>query len=97
MSTAPQRRHRLICKDRAVPEGWVVIGHAHSPACPGEGENAWIVKRPGKLEVVWESSPLPDGYSRVRRTRSGHCPGEGDNAWVIERTSGSDRGGVKPA
>lgn len=85
MSNAPQRRNRLICKERTVPKGWVVIGHAHSPACPGEGENTWIVKRPGKLEVVWEASPVPPGYARVRRTRCESCPGDGDNAWVIER------------
>ena len=83
--TGPARRHRLICRDRAVPEGWVVVGHAHSAACPGEEDNALVVKRPGRTEVVWDGSPVPAGYTRVRRTRSEHCPGEGDNAWVIER------------
>jgi len=90
----PSRRNRLICKQRAVPEGWVVVGHAHSPACPSPGLNAWVVKRPGRREVVAAESPLPDGYRRVRPTRSTHCPGDGENAWVIERDAGagSDRG-----
>jgi hypothetical protein len=90
----PARRNRLICKQRAVPDGWVVVGHAHSPACPGAGLNAWVVKRPGRREVVAASSPLPDGYARVRPTRSTNCPGEGENAWVIERDAGTggDRG-----
>ena len=90
----PARRNRLICKDRAVPEGWVVIGQAHSPACPGAGDNAWIIKRPGRREVVAAASPVPAGYARVRPTRSAHCPGDGDNAWLIERgaDAGSDRG-----
>ena len=82
---APARRNRLICKGRSVPEGWVVVGHAHSPACPGTGANVWIIKRPAAREVVAASSPVPAGYSRVRATRSRHCPGDGDNAWVIER------------
>jgi glutathione synthase len=81
----PARRNRLICKGRELPEGWVVVGHVHSPACPGEGDNAWIIKRPGRLEVVAASSPVPAGYSRIRPSRSEHCPGEGDNAWLIGR------------
>lgn len=85
MKNDPARRNRLICKERQIPEGWVVVGQTHSPACPGDGDNAWVVKRPGRLEVVWERSPLPQGYTRVRRTRSEHCPGDGDNAWTIER------------
>lgn len=93
MSNAPERRNRLICKDRTVPDGWVVIGHAHSPACPGAAENAWIIKRPGKIEVIWESSPVPDGYSRIRRTRSEHCPGSQSNAWVIERSPAAESDG----
>ena len=88
----PARRNRLICKDRAVPEGWVVVGHSHSPACPGTGDNVWIIKRPGRREVVAASSPVPAGYSRVRPTRSQHCPGEGDNAWWIERSPLPDPG-----
>jgi len=86
MKNDPSRRNRLICKDRPVPDGWVVVGHTHSPACPGADANAWVIKRPGKVEVVWESSPVPDGYARVRRSRTDHCPGDGDNAWVIERS-----------
>jgi glutathione synthase len=85
----PARRNRLICKDRSVPEGWVAIGETHSPACPGAGDNAWIIKRPGRREVVAAASPVPAGYARVRPTRSAHCPGEGDNAWVIERGAGA--------
>jgi hypothetical protein len=88
-----ERRNRLICKNHPVPEGWVVIGHTHSPACPAAGDNAWVIKLPGRLEVVWESSPVPDSFLRVRRTRSEHCPGDGDNAWVIERiTAGGPDG-----
>jgi hypothetical protein len=83
----PARRNRLICKGREVPVGWVVVGQVHSPACPGESDNAWIIKRPGRLEVVAAASPVPAGYSRIRPSHSEHCPGEGDNAWLIGRSS----------
>lgn len=86
----PARRNRLICKGRELPDGWVVVGQVHSPACPGEGDNAWIIKRPGRMEVVAASSPVPAGYSRIRPTRSEHCPGGGDNAWLIERSASAD-------
>ena len=75
------RKNRLICKSSVVPEGWVIIGEHHSPACDGEGGNAWVVKRPGRREVVLASSPVPDGYRRVGQTElDGGSPG-----WVIER------------
>jgi hypothetical protein len=86
MASDPARRNRLICRDREIPPGWVLVGHAHSLACPGEGDNALVIKRPGRLELVCEGSPVPEGYVRVRRTRSEHCPGEGDNAWLIQRS-----------
>jgi hypothetical protein len=85
----PARRNRLICKGRSVPDGWVVIGQAHSPACPEGGDNAWIIKRPGRREVVAAASPVPAGYARVRPAHSAHCPGDGNNAWVIERGAGA--------
>jgi hypothetical protein len=44
-----------------------------------------VVKRPGRLEVVADSSPVPDGWRRARRTHSDSFDGDGDNAWVIER------------
>jgi hypothetical protein len=78
------RRNRLICSGREVPEGWVVIGEHHSPACDGEGANALVIKRPGRREVVTADSPIPPGYRRVRETTvsgpSGDSPG-----WLIER------------
>lgn len=86
----PARRNRLICKGRELPDGWVVVGQVHSPACAGEGDNAWIIKRPGRIEVVAASSPVPAGYSRIRPTRSEHCPGGGDNAWLIGRSANAD-------
>ena len=78
------RRNRLICRGREVPEGWVVVGEHHSPACDGEGGNAWVIKRPGRREVVCLGSPIPEGYRKVRETTisgsTGDCAG-----WVIER------------
>ena len=77
------RRHRVICAHRDVPPGWVVIGRYHNEACEGEGENALIIKRPGRRETVCADSPVPDGWVRVREAETGECP-EG-RAWVIER------------
>ena len=85
MTDGPARRNRLICRERPIPAGWVVVGCAHSPACPGEGDNAWVIKRPGRRELVWEGSPVPEGYVCVRKAQSEHCPGDGDNARLIER------------
>jgi len=75
----------VICRDREVPDGWVVVGVYHNDACPGEGDNGLIIKRPGRREVTWRESPVPSGYATVRATRSESCPGEWDNAWLIER------------
>ena len=80
-------RHRVICAGRRVPDGWVIIGRYHNPACDGEGRNALIIKRPGRREVVCGDSPIPEGYVRSRSVRSEGCAGEHDNAWVIERQS----------
>jgi len=78
-------RNRVICGNREVPEGWVVVGLYHNEACSGDGDNALIIKRPGRRELIWSSSPIPPGYTRVKATHSDHCPGDGDNALVIER------------
>lgn len=75
----------MICVGRDVPDGWVVIGRYPNPACDGEGNNAWIIKRPGRREVVCGDSPVPEGYVKTRPVRSENCPGEHENAWVIER------------
>lgn len=78
------RKNRLICRSKTVPEGWVVVGEHHSPACDGDGANAWVIKLPGRREVVVEASPVPDGYRRVKEatidTGQGRAPG-----WLIER------------
>lgn len=79
-------RNRLICAGRPIPEGWVVIARCHSPACSGEGDNALVIKRPGRREVVGDDSPVPPGWARVRRARCEGYPGDGDNGWLIERT-----------
>jgi hypothetical protein len=60
------RKNRVICRAAPVPDGWVVIGEHHSPACDGDGPNALVVKRPGRREVVTADSPVPDGYRRVK-------------------------------
>jgi len=63
----------------------VVVAIYHNPACSGEGDNALVVKRPGRREVVWSGSAIPDGYSVTKPTHSKHFPGDGENAAVIER------------
>ena len=68
-----------------MPEGWVVIGRCHNPACDGEGANALVIKRPGRRETVCGDSPIPEGYITTRPARLDGCPGELENAWVIER------------
>lgn len=78
-------RNRVICAQRTVPAGWVVIGEYHNPACPGDGNNALIIKQPGRREVVSKYWPIPEGYTTVRGTSSEHCAGDGENAWLIEK------------
>lgn len=80
-----EHRHRVVCKDGRMPPGWVVIAECHNAACPGEGANAWVVKRPATRELVCAASPLPEGWVRVRPGQCSSCPGDGDNAWIIER------------
>lgn len=78
------RRNRLICREAAIPVGWVVVGEHHSPACDGEGLNAWVIKLPGRREVVWADSPVPAGYRKVKETEI--AVGEGKaKGWLIER------------
>ncbi len=81
------RKNRLICRGTAIPIGWVVVGEHHSPACDGEGPNAWVIKLPGRREVMWADSPLPDGYRKVKETEIavGEEKAEG---WLIEREEG---------
>lgn len=76
------RMNRLICCESAVPDGWVIVGSHHSPACDGDGANAWVVKRPGKREVVMEESPIPEGYRRMKQV---DLDGEEKQGWLIER------------
>ena len=76
------RRNRVICLGREVPEGWVVIGTHHSPACDGDGANALVIKLPGRREVVTDDSPIPAGYRRVKQSS---LDGESEQGWLIER------------
>lgn len=78
------RKHRLICASARVPDGWVVIGEHHSPACDGEGPNARVIKLPGMREVVAAGSPIPDGYRKVRETEISTSDGSTEG-WLIER------------
>lgn len=77
-------RNRVVCRERGVPEGWVVVAVYHNPACGSAGDNALVVKRPGRRELVWAQSPIPGGYSATRATHSDNFPGGGENAVVIE-------------
>ncbi len=76
--------NRLICRGSAVPDGWVIVGSHHSPACDGGGANAWVVKRPGRREVVVEESPIPEGYRLVKQV---DLDGEELQGRLIERES----------
>lgn len=78
-------RNRVVCRDRGVPDGWVVVAVYHNPACMGEGGNALVIKRPGRRDVVWSESPIPEGFEVTKPTHSEHFPGDSDNAYVIER------------
>jgi len=81
--TERARRHRVICADREVPSGWVVIGRYHNPACDGEEANAFIIKRPGRRETICADSPIPKGWVKVREAETSGCPD--GRAWIIER------------
>ena len=78
------RKNRVICASTAVPDGWVVIGEHHSPACDGDGPNARVIKQPGRREVVAADSPVPEGYRRVKEAEitEGEVKAKG---WLIER------------
>jgi uncharacterized protein YbdZ (MbtH family) len=78
------RKNRVICRSAEVPEGWVVVGEHHSPACEGDGANAWVIKQPGRREVVRAGTPVPAGYRKVRDSemRVGEAVTRG---WLIER------------
>jgi len=75
------RKNRLICCGNAVPDGWVVVGSHHSPACDGEGANAWVIKEPSRREVVVAESPVPEGYRQVKQV---DLEGETEPGWLIE-------------
>jgi hypothetical protein len=79
------RNDRIVCKERGIPEGWVVVGECHSASCSGDGKNAWVIKRPGRRDLICAISPVPEGYRRLYPTYSAACPGDGDNAVVIVR------------
>jgi hypothetical protein len=80
------RTNRLICRSAPVPDGWVIVGEHHSPACDGDGANSWVVKLPGRREVVTAGSPVPDGYRRVRGAEIEGAAGEAKAmGWLIER------------
>jgi uncharacterized protein YbdZ (MbtH family) len=83
-------RHRVICRSREVPAGWVVVGCYHNPACPGDGDNAWIVKRPARREVICAGTTVPEGWAVVGETHAGSCPGDGPNALLIEKLNDQD-------
>jgi hypothetical protein len=78
------RKNRVICRSGSVPEGWVIVGEHHSPACEGEGANAWVIKLPGRREVVVEESPIPTGYHKVKETTLDTGNGKA-TGWLIER------------
>jgi hypothetical protein len=63
----------------------VVIGEHHSPACDGDGRNAWVIKQPGRREVVWSESPLPEGYRSVKETTIEGFSGGKTKGLLIER------------
>ncbi len=88
------RRNRVICASAVVPEGWVVVGEHHSPACDGEGANALVVKQPGRREVVTADSPVPEGYRRVKETEITE-DGLKARGWLIEQEIRLDADKVK--
>lgn len=88
------RKNRVICASTQVPDGWVIIGDHHSPACDGDGPNAWVIKRPGRREVVTADSPVPEGYRRVKEAEisAGEIKAKG---WLIEREMKLDADNAK--
>ncbi len=78
------RKNRLICRSKPVPDGWVVVGEHHSPACDGDSPNAWVIKLPGRREVVLAGSPIPDGWAKTKDTTTDTGSGTA-TGWLIER------------
>lgn len=83
-----------ICAGSNIPNGYVMIGQTTIEQCRKytdlpERDNALIIKKPGRREVICEQSPYPNNYAVSARTRSVSCPNNANdnynNALVIER------------
>src|SRR5690242_9068387 len=83
-----------VCVGSNVPYGYVIVGQATIEQCRKftdlpERDNALLIKKPAKREIICEQSPYPGNYAVTGRTRSVSCPNNTNenynNALIIEQ------------
>jgi hypothetical protein len=75
----------VICKNQAIPAGWVIIAQTTNFACSTDLNNAYVIKLPDATEVVCSYSPIPQGYVITGTTTNFACSTDINNAWLIRR------------
>ena len=67
----------VICPNRPVPPGWVIVGMWHSPSCPGFGPNAYKIQKlsapVGSEMIICANQPIPPGWAIVQYEKTIHC------------------------
>ena len=70
-AAATKQRTPPPCKGQPIPKGFVIVGYESSAKC---GENSeLIIKKPGDIEIVCDTSPVPGGYHVLTQQGSAAC------------------------
>ena len=72
-----------ICKNQAIPSGYVIIREGSRASCPGNFPNTWTITIPASTQTICKISPFPSGYVIIRESSSAGCPGNFPNTWII--------------
>lgn len=79
---------QVICINRPVPPGWVVVGLRHAVNCNGLGNNAWTIQKlpsaPGSEMIICCNQDVPPGWAVVSEVHTVHC-GHGVNGLRIRK------------
>jgi hypothetical protein len=73
-----------ICKNQAIPDGWVITSETSTISCNGDFPNAWTIERPGPFTTICRVSPIPNGYKVTGTGSSATCPGSFPNTVTIQ-------------
>jgi hypothetical protein len=72
-TATPAQAATLICKNSAIPPGWVIVGQGVAPTCPGA--TGWFISLPNPAGIaVCQNSPIPPGYVITGQTVIATCP-----------------------